>query len=67
MTTLSDDDREAVRVYLERLAALTRGERRQCLVCDAAVVRWSQVGRCVYALPCAHRQYQGKAPRAVTR
>ena len=67
MTDLTDADREAVRVYLERLAALMRGERRQCLVCDAAVATWSQVGRCVYALPCEHRQYQGKIPRVVMR
>ena len=33
----------------------------QCPECEAAVTKRVQVGRCVYAEPCGHRLYQGKA------
>ncbi len=32
-----------------------------CPHCGAKIEQERQVGRCVYALPCWHRLYQGKA------
>ena len=32
-----------------------------CPFCGVAITRRVQVGRCVYAEPCNHRLYQGKA------
>lgn len=32
-----------------------------CPHCHAKVEQETQVGRCVYAKPCGHRLYQGKA------
>ena len=34
-----------------------------CTVCGGEVTKHVQVGRCVYAEPCGHRMYQGKAKR----
>lgn len=36
-------------------------ESNICPDCNAAVERERQVGRCVYAEPCGHRLFQGKA------
>jgi hypothetical protein len=33
-----------------------------CPHCRTKIVEQKQVGRCVYALPCWHRLYQGRAP-----
>ena len=33
-----------------------------CPHCDKPIEEYQQVGRCVYANPCGHRQYQGKVP-----
>ncbi len=49
----------AVGVELERLAeSLALG---LCPECGGKIKRERQVGRCVYADPCGHRLYQGKA------
>ena len=40
-----------------------RSERGECLHCGAPVFRERQVGRCIYADPCGHRQGQGAARR----
>lgn len=45
----------AVEAYLTKLAS------NICPQCDAPVERKNQVGRCVYAEPCGHRLYQGRA------
>lgn len=34
-----------------------------CPTCEAKIERHQQIGRCVYALPCYHRLYQGKATK----
>jgi hypothetical protein len=34
-----------------------------CPHCDTPVEKQRQVGRCVYAEPCGHRLYQGKAKK----
>lgn len=33
-----------------------------CTTCHTKIKHYDQVGRCVYARPCGHRQYQGKVP-----
>jgi hypothetical protein len=33
----------------------------RCPFCNAVIEQRKQVGRCVYAHPCGHRLYQGKA------
>ena len=38
-----------------------RAKRGECIHCGAKVEKRVQVGRCVYAEPCGHRQGQGKA------
>jgi hypothetical protein len=52
-----------------RAAALAEHKRRvgllqskRCIHCEQPVERYEQVGRCVYADPCGHRQYQGRIP-----
>lgn len=34
-----------------------------CPVCRQPVEQEQQIGRCVYARPCGHRMYQGKAKK----
>lgn len=41
----------------------TRMTNKQCLHCGVAFTRLRQVGHCVYAEPCGHRQYQGRVPK----
>jgi hypothetical protein len=52
---ISEEMAQAVRSYLERLA------QGLCPVCSAPIEQEQQVGRCVYAHPCGHRLYQGRA------
>lgn len=58
---LDEQEHERAEV-LKRLAAVMRGDLMECLECRAPVTRWREVRPCVYAEPCGHRQYQGKAP-----
>ena len=44
-----------IRQYFEEIATDV------CPVCHKPFERKQQVGRCVYAEPCGHRMYQGKA------
>jgi hypothetical protein len=41
---------------------LNRIEEHICVSCLKPVEKYEEVGRCVYAEPCGHRQYQGRAP-----
>jgi len=41
-------------------ALITMLEGKYCIHCRAPIERKEQVGRCVYARPCGHRQYQGE-------
>jgi hypothetical protein len=50
---LTPEVAEQLRVYLEKLAADI------CPFCDTPITDQRQVGRCVYALPCNCRLYQG--------
>lgn len=54
---ISPEVAEAARAYLTALA------EGKCPTCGAVVQEEEQVGRCVYARPCGHRLYQGKAPQ----
>lgn len=49
--------------YLERFAKVMSGELKECLTCHKPVERYREVRPCVYAEPCGHRQYQGRAPK----
>lgn len=54
-------EREQMRLYgkvavLEMQLAYAR---HQCVRCKESVENYEQVGRCVYASPCGHRQWQG--------
>lgn len=47
---------EALHTMHARMAA------HQCLYCGEPYDALRQVGPCVYAVPCGHRQYQGRVP-----
>jgi hypothetical protein len=46
----------ALKSHLENIASGI------CPFCQAKIEDKKQVGRCVYALPCYHRLYQGTLP-----
>lgn len=59
---------EEIKAHDEEVAALLQEFARKlenniCPQCDRPIERKEQVGRCVYALPCHHRLYQGRLPR----
>lgn len=60
-----DEAKQVVAEYLTKLAQVMRGELKECLTCGVAVERYREVRPCVYAEPCGHRQWQGRAPKAV--
>jgi len=49
---------EVLAAYLGDLASNT------CPFCKKPIERKQQIGRCVYALPCYHRLYQGVVPKS---
>lgn len=55
---LDEQERASNEAVASYLAKLNDGH---CPHCDAAIVERKQIGRCVYANPCGHRLYQGKA------
>jgi hypothetical protein len=57
-------EEQAIAEYLSRLAKVMRGELRECLECGKPVDAYREVRPCVYAEPCGHRQWQGKAPKS---
>lgn len=59
---LSEDQEQQIRAFIEALNNLCSGERDTCLHCNTLFSELKQVGRCVYAYPCGHRQYQGTLP-----
>lgn len=60
---LAEEDKKLT-AYMEKFASVMRGELKECLTCGAAVERYREVRPCVYAEPCGHRQWQGRAPKA---
>ena len=52
-----EESRRSISEYFGKLAA------NVCPICDAPVERQRQVGPCVYAVPCGHRLFQGRAQR----
>lgn len=52
---LSDEQWRMVREFLVEMA-----EGKTCPHCHQPIEKKEQRGRCVYALPCGHRLYQGK-------
>jgi hypothetical protein len=50
----AEQEREAAKLFLQELA-----EGKTCPHCHKLIERRAQVGRCVYALPCGCRLYQG--------
>lgn len=52
--------KESARVRMRHFTQLIA--ERRCVVCEEPVESYDEVGRCVYADPCGHRQYQGRAP-----
>lgn len=52
---LDEEVAAAARLYLEELA------NHICPICHKPAESEDQVGRCVYARPCGHRMFQGKA------
>lgn len=57
---------EEVAVYEAKLEAefqrmMQCNEQWICRHCGAEILNEKQVGRCVYAEPCGHRLYQGRA------
>lgn len=56
-------DAEMERIAIAAGAFFTKlAEGKVCPHCNAPIAKRLQVGRCVYARPCGHRQYQGKLP-----
>jgi hypothetical protein len=76
---LDPEDEQAVVAYLKQLAEVLRGESHACLVCQAPVEVYREVGPrtleknavvrilCVYAEPCGHRQWQGRKRKPKVR
>ena len=55
---LAEQDRQAAETFTRYVSDLDAGI---CPFCGTAIERRKQVGRCVYAQPCHHRLYQGRA------
>lgn len=56
----TEQRREAIYARMEFRKALSANG--MCGICAEDVESYEQVGRCVYADPCGHRQGQGRAP-----
>lgn len=59
---LSEEERKQVAAFVQKLNDFCAGKIGTCLHCDMPFNELEQVGRCVYAYPCGHRQYQGTVP-----
>jgi hypothetical protein len=51
---------ESVKEMTRRMA------EQECIHCGAKVERYKEVRPCVYAEPCGHRQWQGRAPKRLS-
>ncbi len=62
MSDLTEEEEKQIAEVIRRLNAVSRGESDLCIHCQQQFTELKQVGRCVYAYPCGHRQYQGTLP-----
>lgn len=53
-----------VRESIEAMASLRNRETDKCIVCGQPITAMEQVRRCVYAVPCGCRLWQGSIPEA---
>jgi hypothetical protein len=51
----AEESTRRIRAHFERMASGV------CPDCDQKIERQRQVGPCVYAVPCGHRMFQGRA------
>jgi hypothetical protein len=58
LPTLTDEEKQAIAAFLNELAGGVT-----CPHCHQPIEKRKQVGRCVYALPCNHRLYEGRLPK----
>lgn len=59
---LSEEEEKQIAAFVQKLADFCAGKLSTCLHCDMPFNELEQHGRCVYAYPCGHRQYQGSLP-----
>lgn len=55
---IAERKRQSEEAFVRYVTLLDAGK---CPECETVVTKRKQVGRCVYAEPCGHRLYQGKA------
>lgn len=60
---ISEEDKE-LNAFLDKLRAFMAHETEDCIQCGKHVTRLQKVGRCVYAVPCGCRLWQGNIPEA---
>lgn len=58
----TEEENRQIVALVDALNKLCSGERETCIHCNTIFSELKQVGRCVYAYPCGHRQYQGTLP-----
>lgn len=56
---LTPEQEAAIAAFIQELT-----DGKTCPHCHAPIKQRYQLGRCVYAKPCGHRQYQGVVPKA---
>ncbi len=59
---LSEEDEKQIQAFIKSLNDLCAGKIDNCIHCQMPFDTLEQHGRCVYAYPCGHRQYQGILP-----
>lgn len=63
MLTDDETDNRMAAIRVAQARTKQRMADRQCVHCGTPVETYEKVGRCVYADPCGHRQWQGQVPR----
>lgn len=58
----SEEEEKQIQAFVKSLADLCAGKIDNCIHCGMPFTELAQHGRCVYAYPCGHRQYQGTLP-----
>lgn len=62
MPELTEEESKQVADFIKMLNDLCAGKIDNCIHCQMPFTELAQHGRCVYAYPCGHRQYQGTIP-----